>query len=216
MPAFDPVNDQFIALDGSSSFISIAYALNQSAKNTIEFILDFQMDALPTSAKLLMGRANALGALLQLDQNGKLSFITNRGAFQYTAASANSAIVAGKRYIARGIDDGSTIKLYINGTVQPTTVTTSTTAIAQTATATEIGRSGGTDYLAMKIFGAQIRQDGRVTVRFMPREGSGATLYDLSGYNQAITIGGVATEGTTFWWGSAWDREPMFPGSVVL
>lgn len=214
MPAFEPVNDQFISLDGAVAYVSIASSLSQGGKQTVEYILDFQMNVMPTSAKLLMGRANALGALFQLDSNGRLDFITGRGAFSYTASSAAGAIVAGKRYIARGIDDGSTITLYLNGTLQPVSATTSTTAIAQTATAIEIGRSGGTDYLNMRIYGAQIRQDGRVTVRLMPREGSGTTLHDLSGYNQAITL--VGTENTNFYWGSAWDREPMFPGSVVL
>jgi hypothetical protein len=218
LPHFEPINDSFLALGGEPCYVQIAYALSMSGVNTVEYILDAQFDALPGTTDSIMG-ALVLGppnqhVALTLSATGFVQFVVQRGG-SVVAQSAAGVIVPGLRYILRGVDDGVTVRLYINGTLMDS-LPAGTGPISNLGTpAILIGRGLGV-YNKMRIFGAQVRQDGIVTVRFLPREKSGSTLRDLSGYNQAITIQGGTVEGTNFWWGSAWNREPMFTGGVTL
>ncbi len=215
MPYFEPVNDKFIALDGTACYVNVATSMSQNGRNKVEYIIDVQFDALGSSNPLI-ARANAIGPSLDVDSAGKVSFTVPRNSVNYIAASANGAIVPGKRYIIRGVDDGASVKLYINGTVQPTTATPTALAITVGLTDTLIGKSSGGSFSKIRIFGAQVRQDGIVTIRILPRATSGTTLHDISGFNQTVTLAGTTVEGTNFYWGTAWNREPMFAGGVTL
>jgi len=220
LPHFEPINDSFLALNGEPCYVDIAYALSLSGVNTVEYIIDCQFDSLPASGvDMFMGRIRVGPPSdlveLNLSSTGYLSFIVKRGSTTTSCQSAAGLIVAGLRYIIRAVDDGTTQKIYLNGTAVAS-VASGVGQISNTATPDIwIGR-GFSLYQKMRIYGAQVRQDGIVTVRFLAREKSGSALRDYSGYNQAITIAGAAVEGTNFWWGSAWNREPMFTGGVTL
>lgn len=217
MPHFEPINDAFIDIQ-DGAYISIADALSLKGKQTIEAVIDCQLDSLPGGTYSIFGKSATADFAFTVTTAGIVAFTTRRAGGNVTStASTAQAIAAGKRNILRGVDDGLTVKLYINGTVAATTSTAQTGALVKdTNPYTIAAEAAGTNPTFLRIFGAQMRMDGIVVFRLLPREMSGVLLRDLSGYNQAVTIAGTATEGSTFWWGSAWSREPMFTGGVTL
>jgi len=215
LPHFEPINDSFLALDGEVCYVNIAYAMSMSGVNAVEFILDCQFDALPTGGQIKTIMAKLGRVALTVSDTGYLQFSVLRNITTTTAQTPAGTVVAGARYIIRGVDDGATVKLYVNGTLKDSK-TSSTVAISNAGTLPIVIGHGVSDFTKLRIFGAQVRQDGIVTARFLARETSGSALRDYSGYNQVITIAGAAVEGTNYWWGSAWSREPMFTGGVTL
>lgn len=223
MPHFLPANDQFLALDGSVAYISIADALTLKGKQTVEAIVHFQLDALPGGTYTIFGKSATADFAFTVTTAGVAAFTTRRaGGNVSSTGSAAQALIAGKEYILRGVDDGSTVKLYLTGTnatlnmngqVAATTNTAQTGALVKDTNPYLIAaEAGGTNLTALRIYEAQIRFDGQVVFRFQPHDGPGSTLRDLSQYAQAVSI--VGTENTNFYWGSAWSTEPVFPGSV--
>lgn len=223
MPHFLPLNDWFIDLDGSTAYISVADSLTLKGKQKVDAIIHLQLDALPGGTYCLFGKSATADFAFTVTTAGVVAFTTRRaGGAVSSTGSAAQAILPGREYILRGVDDGTNVKLYLtgsnatlnmNGQVAATTNASQTGALVKDTNPYLIGaEAGGTNLTPLRVYEAQVKFDDQVVFRFQPHDGPGTTLRDLSQYAQAVTI--VGTEGTNYYWGNRWSDEPVFPGSV--
>jgi hypothetical protein len=212
MPQDFPLNDRFIRFDSELAFASIPDSISLSGGSRIKVTLDCFVDALPAAAPVsLAGKTATADWEFTMAATGVVSFTTRRTGGNATAiASTSQALVAGRRVVLEGVDDGVTVKLYVNGVVGGTSPASGAGRIVADAVATLIG--AGNSRLGLYAF--QWMRDEIVVCRLYVREVTGAILYDTSFYENNAAVSG--TEDTNFMYGTCTSFEPVYPGSSLL
>ena len=106
----------YIKLNGTNAWINLGRL--DSAKQSIE--LTFSIDQVPTSTQYIMGNIEAGGVGLYLASTSKVQgtfYIDEAAAYKYTGIS-NTVLSTGNVYHVAVTYDGSTLKLYVNGTLE--------------------------------------------------------------------------------------------------
>lgn len=208
----------FIQLDGTNSYLSFADKLWYKAGATVEMTLHIAFTGWPAGTTTIFGK-DAFGARLEISSAGIPSFVSIRSGGT-TTVTGTTALERGKEYVLHGIDDGTSVKLYVNGVEAGTTGTAQTGLLTTDTNSWYVGRDV-TDVVTInaKVYGFQLRLDGEIVGRWMPKTDSlsdadAAVVPDLSQYgNDAAITGTVATQ---YYFGSAWNDEPQWVGKATI
>jgi hypothetical protein len=208
-----PLNDRYVRLDNETAYVTIADSISLSGGNRVHVTVDFFLESLPAAAPAhIAGKAATADFELTVSAAGLVSFVSRRTGGNATAtSSASQALVPGRRYIVEGVDDGTSVKVCVNGVVGGTTAVPASGAIVADTNPTTIAGGGIGKF---GLFAFQWVRDEILVCRLYVREETGAILHDTSDFGNDGAIVGV--EDTTYMFGSNHLYEPVNPGGVTL
>lgn len=214
MPVLTALGAYFVALDGTAADVTVSDKPYYKATKRVEATIDCAIVALPAAGTITFFGKDAVGWKFQITSAGIVSFASTRVGGT-TTTTATVAVTLGKRTIFHGIDDGTSVKLYVNGTQVGTTGTAQTGAITVDANRFYVGHDVvDVVYLAMKVFAFQFRLNDEVVGNWVAENNTGTAIRDLSAYANSATISG--TENTNFYRGPFWSKNVVSPGSQLL
>lgn len=219
MPHSSPIGAHYVELDGANSYLSFPDALYYKPGAQGDLTLHCAFIDWPASGTATIYGKDGFGQKFQITSAGILSFVSTRAGGSVTV-TATVALTRGVEYILYGVDDGSTVKLYVNG-LQVGSTGTSQTGLLTKDTASFYVGNDVTDVLLtkMRVYGFGMRLDQEVVGRWRVKPGQlneagAAVVRDLSGFaNDALIAGSVTTQ---YVLADAWQPEPAFAGRVAL
>lgn len=217
-----PLNDHFMGPAGSTAWQG-AVTLTAFNQRTVSVVLDVMLldeSTFNLTDKLIFGSDLDTNWWFEVDVPAAgvsvertIRFNTKRNT---VVNSSEGTIEVAKRYVLCGIDDGTNVRLYINGEAQ--TPSSDWTAAEASYPIVQASIAIANDPTALqstllRLYEAMVRRNGEVIMHFVPRPGqSGAVLEDLSEYGNDLAIPSPSDYVVR----TVWDREPAFGGSEVI
>ncbi len=219
MPHSSPIGAYYVELDGAASYLSFPEALQYKPGAKGSLALHCAFIDWPASGTATIFGKDGFGQKFQITSAGILSFVSTRAGGSVTV-TATVALTRGVEYILYGIDDGSTVKLYVNGTQVGTTGTAQTGLLTKDTNPWYVGNDVA-DVILTKLrvygFGMELDQEVVGRWRIVPNAvntAGTAVARDLTDFgNDASIIGTVTTQ---YIIANAWQSEPAFAGRVAL
>lgn len=214
MAHVSPVGAVYVETDGSTSSISFTDKLWYKPGVKGELTLHCAIVDFPASGTATIYGKDAVGMRLQLTSAGILSFVSIRSGGTVTT-TATVALTRGTEYILHGVDNGSTVKLYVNGT-QVGTTGTSASGLLTTDTNPYYLANDIVDVVLtkMRLYGWGLRLDDEIVGRWRVVTGMAAVVPDRSSFHNDAAIAGAVLTG--YFYASAWQSEPAYAGRVTL
>lgn len=221
-----PSNSEWIEFYATGGHGSIAGLVGMNEfPMKVELMADLTILSAQTVANglPLVAKDIAVGPRLTLD------FVASDKTLQATFDSTRSAatleatgeITLGERVTLFGVDDGETVKLYLNGDAGDTsgewTAAQGANPISTDANPIYVaGGLGGFSQTYIKLHELWLKVNDIVCVHIRPKKlyAGLTTIPDLSGYGNDMALTG--TEGTHYRWGSVWNKSPAFSGKESL
>lgn len=219
MPHSSPLGAWYVELDGANSYLSVPDALQYQPGAQGELVLHCAFIDFPASGTATIFGKDTVGQKFQLTSAGILSFVSTRAGGSVTV-TATTALTRGVEYILFGIDDGSTVKLYVNGTQVGSTGTSQTGLLTKNANPWYVGNDIADVLLTkMRVYGFGMRLDQEIVGRWRidpnALNAAGVAIApDRTNFGNHATIAG--TVATQYVIASAWQPEPAYAGKVSL
>ena len=149
----------YINLNGTNAWVNMGRL--DSTKQSIE--LTFSVNQIPTATQYILANVETGGVGIYMSDTAKVQgtfYISEASAYKYTGIS-NTIMSTGTVYHVAVTYDGSTLKLYVNGTLEKSTSVSGNIKPAQSNTVMAIGTnpyasSGTTPYFNGKIYSAAV------------------------------------------------------------
>lgn len=214
MPASTAAGASYVQLDGTNSSISFLDKLWYKPGAKGELTLHCAFIDWPASGTATIYGKDTVGQRLQITSAGILSFVSIRAGGTVTT-TATAALTRGVESILHGVDDGSTVKLYVNGAQVGTTGTSQTGLLTKDTNPFYLANDIADGLLTkMRIYGFGMRLDDEVVGRWRVVAGMAAVVPDRSSFHNDAAIAGTIL--TQYAYANAWQGEPAFPGKATL